>query len=520
MSGNIGVTCGPKPQASLTKGRQAGRNPRRPGGDCDHLDTGGMRVLKSTALLETGARPAPEPAREKLYRKLKPGPGQSAEEVISNQLARLRGAMVDLVAERGIGGVTIRGLAATAGVSTRTFYNHFPNAEECFTSTYESVMRTALERFRGPGMSEADWESAVRSGLGELMSEIAEHPPAAALALVEAFEAGPAMLREMDTKMREFERSVVQTFTSAPSQVAVPLPIVQGIAAGVERVVRTKVIEGRNSELLELSDQLADWALAMHDPALAGLPVRTRGAGGSERRSRRRMGEREPCRGEFGALGDERARILSAVVKLCLTEGYWNLTIPKVRREAAVSRASFDSYFADLDACFLGAVEELSDAAALRAERKAAGAPSWERGLCRMVLGYCSEVARTPALAQLGFVDVFAPGSAGLACRERRIESGARRLRRLAGSEHEIGSLGAEASAGAAWRIIQAEVLAGRARSVPQLAPQIAYVTLAPAVGGAGAGEAIGAELVEGRGLKSGRSATPRRAPRAAAAGR
>src|SRR5262245_40898234 len=170
------------------------------------------------------SRPPREPARDSLYRKLKPGPGRSAEEVISNQLARLRGAMVDLVAERGIAGVTIRGLASTAGVSTRTFYTHFPNAEECFTSTYETVMQTALARFTGSRMTEDDWEAAVRSGLQALMVEIAEHPPAAALALVEAFEAGPAMLREMGSKMREFERSVLDTFAKAPREVAMPLP--------------------------------------------------------------------------------------------------------------------------------------------------------------------------------------------------------------------------------------------------------------------------------------------------------
>lgn len=445
------------------------------------------------------SRPAREPARDSLYRKLKPGPGHSAEAVIANQLARLRGAMVDLVAERGIGGVTIRGLANTAGVSTRTFYAHFPNAEECFTSTYESVMGTALAKFTGSRMTEDDWEAAVRSGLHALMVEIAEHPPAAALALVEAFEAGPAMLREMGSKMREFERSVLDTLSQAPGGIEVPLPIVQGIAAGVERVVRTKVIEGRNAELPEISDELADWALAMHHPAVEKLPGPAAGATNGERRARRRPGDRELGTTEFGALGDERARMLGAVVKLSLTEGYWNLTIPKIRREAAVSRSSFDSHFDGVDACFLGAVEALSEAAAVRAERKASGARSWERGVCRMAIAYCSEVARTPALAQLGFVDVFAPGREGLRCRERRIDLAGHRLRRVAGPGQELSPLATEASAGAAWRIVQAEVVGGRSRTAPRLAPQIAYVTLAPVVGAEAAVSAISAELLERR---------------------
>jgi AcrR family transcriptional regulator len=454
-----------------------------------------MRVLTPTALLELRSGPTRGTSGRSPYRKLKPGPGRSAEDVIANQVARLRGAMVDLVAERGIGGVTIRGLARTAGVSTRTFYAHFPNAEECFTSTYETVMSTALESFTGSTMTEDDWEIAVRAGLHALMVEIAEHPPAAALALVEAFEAGPAMLREMGTRMREFERSVLETFEQAPGGPRMPLPIVQGIAAGVERVVRTKVIEGRNAELPEVSEELAEWALSMYDPALEELPLPSLEESPAERRLRRHPAERPPATTAFGPLGDERARILSAVVSLALSEGYWSLTVPKIRREAAVSRRCFDSHFDGVDACFLGAIEALGEAAALRTERKAAGAPSWERGACRMVLTACDEVARSPALARLGFIDVFAPGREGLRCRERRIDLAAQRLRRVAGPGEELSWLACEASAGAAWRIIQAEVAAERTARLPQLAPQVAYVTLAPAVGAEAAVEAIRAEL-------------------------
>ncbi len=112
-----------------------------------------------------------------------------------------------------------------------------------------------------------------------------------------------------------------------------------------------------------------------------------------------------------------------------------------------------------------------------------------------MVLTACIEVARSPALARLGFIDVFAPGREGLRCRERRIDLAAQRLRRVAGPGGELSPLACEASAGAAWRIIQAEVAAERTARLPQLAPQVAYVTLAPAVGARAAVAAIRAEL-------------------------
>jgi hypothetical protein len=74
------------------------------------------------------------------------------------------------------------------------------------------------------------------------------------------------------------------------------------------------------------------------------------------------------------------------------------------------------------------------------------------------------------------------------------IADGAARLRRLASPDQSMTELGAEASAAATWRIIQNEIAAGRAKKLPQVAPLIAFVILAPAVGAARAAEAIHAE--------------------------
>lgn len=450
--------------------------------------------MKPVALLETRTgRKGTRAHKSSLYRKLKPGPGHSASEVVANQRARLRRAMVELVAERGFSGVTVRGLSSTAGVSTRTFYAHFPNAEECFTSTFESVMRTALKRFTASGMTDADWELAIRSGLTSLMREIGANPSAGRLALVESFSAGPAMLREMSFATRDFEQFMLDTFNAAPDRVALPMPIIQSIAAGAERVVRSRLLAGHAAELPKVSEALADWALSMHDPAVAELPVPEAAAG--ERRAVRRAGDaRKPGTGEFAAIGCERGRILAAVIRLSAADGYWNLTVPRIRREAEVSRRAFDTHFENVSQCYLKGIEALTARAAMRAQRKGEGAGSWEGRVFRVAKAYCTEVARSPALAQLSYVEIFAPGQEGLTARERMITNTAGRLRQVAGEGATITELGAEASAAASWRIVQGEVVAGRAKKLPQVAPLIAFVVLAPAVGAARAAEAIRAE--------------------------
>ena len=82
--------------------------------------------------------------REPLYRQLKPGPGLSAEAVVTNQRARLFGAMVEMVADGGYGSVKVREISRLAGVSTRTFYDRFANVEDCFACTYSWILGEAL----------------------------------------------------------------------------------------------------------------------------------------------------------------------------------------------------------------------------------------------------------------------------------------------------------------------------------------------------------------------------------------
>jgi AcrR family transcriptional regulator len=455
--------------------------------------------LKPVALLEVRTGQTGIKARKgSLYRKLKPGPGTSAAEVIASQRARLRQAMVDLVAERGFGGVTVRGLSSTAGVSTRTFYAHFPNAEECFTSTYETVMRTALKQFTASGMTDADRERAIRSGLTSLMRQISENPSAGRLALVESFSAGPAMLREMSCATRDFEQFMLDTFNAAPGRVKLPLPLIQSITAGAERVVRARILTGRDAELPGVSEELADWALSMHDPALATLAIPDSVGTGERRRAARPCATKKPGTAEFAAIGNERGRALAAVIRLSLKDGYWNLTVPRIRREAEVSRRAFDAHFDGVGHCYLEGIEALVARAVARAERKSAGGDSWESRTFQFVSAYCSEVAHSPALAQLGYIDIFAPGQEGLTCRERMISNGAARLRGFADPGEALTELEAEASAAAGWRMIQNEVAAGRAKKLPQVAPLIAFVILAPAVGAARAAEAIHAEQLGG----------------------
>ena len=106
-----------------------------------------------------------------LYARLPHGPHRlDHKQVISHQRARIHGAMVEAVAENGYAGTSVRQVVGLAGVSRRSFYEQFPNKEECFLATYDVIagrgvkgIRRAHEDSEGPLRGTAAGRPATRS---------------------------------------------------------------------------------------------------------------------------------------------------------------------------------------------------------------------------------------------------------------------------------------------------------------------------------------------------------------------
>src|ERR1700749_118279 len=73
-------------------------------------------------------------------RRLRPGPGAPRDRVAANQRQRLFGAMVASVSERGYIATAVNDLVEISGVSSRTFYDVFPDKKACFLATLEAII--------------------------------------------------------------------------------------------------------------------------------------------------------------------------------------------------------------------------------------------------------------------------------------------------------------------------------------------------------------------------------------------
>src|ERR1700722_5246473 len=116
----------------------------------------------------TRGHPAP------LYRRLPHGPnGLGREEVARNQRARIFGAMIESVSERGYQLTTVADVIALAGVSRRAFYEQFANKEDCFLATYDIVVARARKQVIDAWQSERGWSNRLHAACKALLDHVA-----------------------------------------------------------------------------------------------------------------------------------------------------------------------------------------------------------------------------------------------------------------------------------------------------------------------------------------------------------
>src|SRR4051812_48644280 len=77
-------------------------------------------------------------------RRLRPGPGTPPDEVERNQRERLFAAMVASTAEKGYEATTLKDLARISGVSSRSFYRHFEDKQDCFIAALRAMIGLAI----------------------------------------------------------------------------------------------------------------------------------------------------------------------------------------------------------------------------------------------------------------------------------------------------------------------------------------------------------------------------------------
>jgi len=136
--------------------------------------------------------------------------------VSASQRERLLAAMAAAVADKGYAHVAVADVIERAGVSRKTFYEHFANKEQCFLAAYDAGI-TALLRSIDEAIAAAapDWLEATAAGTRTYLQALAANPDFARTFLVEVLAAGPAALERRAEVHQRFADRLAATIRVA-----------------------------------------------------------------------------------------------------------------------------------------------------------------------------------------------------------------------------------------------------------------------------------------------------------------
>jgi AcrR family transcriptional regulator len=182
--------------------------------------------------------------------------------VVSNQRRRILQAVLEVVSANGYACCRVADVIAVAGVSRRTFYDHFANKEEAFLAAYDMVVAelgATVEEAFGSGDS---WPERVCAALDAFLRYLAQGPALAHVCVVEVLAAGPSALERRRRAMERFRAFLIPD-ELAPSIVALPPALVaEAVVGGLYEVVYGRVLAEQTADLPVLLSDLLHAILA------------------------------------------------------------------------------------------------------------------------------------------------------------------------------------------------------------------------------------------------------------------
>jgi AcrR family transcriptional regulator len=217
-----------------------------------------LRLIAGTALAEAPTVDAPPTVR------LPPGRhGIPADLVRAHQRRRLLEAAANALAEQGYGRLTAARVTELAGVSSRTFYQHFEDLWACLLAAYETEAGHLCGEIEGAcaTLAKEDRRGQARAGVGAALGFLATEPSVARLLSAEPppqITALAAARRDLVERLGAMLRSVL-----ADPVGATPLPGLERRLIGAAlALVSTRAASGDPQQLRELEPELSEILLA------------------------------------------------------------------------------------------------------------------------------------------------------------------------------------------------------------------------------------------------------------------
>ena len=333
----------------------------------------------------------------------------------TTQRELLLSAMTEVLAREGYAATSIAPVIAAAGVSRRTFYEHFRDKDDCFLAAVLGVqerLRADLQRVLADTPPEHGWRAAVEAVVGLA----ATRPTDASLLMSESLAAGPRALELRDQGLTQLAASVEAPYPRLPAPTAIPDISAAMFLGGIYRLLATRLRRGEEN-FPELLAELLAWVASYEVPlgshrwralepielpraALATPPLLSQLP---PLRTRPRLSEQQ-------LLEDHRRRILLAAAELAAEKGYRATTLAEIQRRAGIDAGEFHRVFADKQEAFAAVHEEHFQQVTAATAGAFFSARAWPERIWESGRAFAEVMEQNPTAAHVGFVEVNAAG--------------------------------------------------------------------------------------------------------------
>jgi len=170
--------------------------------------------------------------------------------------------------------MSVEAIIARAGVSRRTFYEHFRNKEDAFLAAYDAVVHQQARHIRRAYFEEQTVRERLRAGIRAYMQFTASEPELARMCIVEVLAAGPRAIARRNDAMRMFAEIIEDNIHELIPGCRRAALAAETIVGGIHEVVFSRILANRIDELPDLADDLLATILMLDMGAHQSQPAR------------------------------------------------------------------------------------------------------------------------------------------------------------------------------------------------------------------------------------------------------
>lgn len=169
---------------------------------------------------------------------------------------RLLQAMGAVAEAKGFVAATIADIVREAGVSKRTFYEHFASKEDCFLALYLAMSAAALRTLKEAVAPERPWQLQLEQAMGAYLSHLSLNPGLLKTLFVDIHhlgDTGNEARREVMRQLADFMVVTVRGNGPRPGSADIDTALAMAAVGGINELVLQRIEQGQAQDLTPLT---------------------------------------------------------------------------------------------------------------------------------------------------------------------------------------------------------------------------------------------------------------------------